>query len=500
MNAFKIFLTLIVVSSCQTQKTVNQELTTTKVTKPNIVYILADDMGYGDVSALNAASGIQTPNMDKLLQNGVHFSDTHTNSSVCTPTRYGILTGRYAWRSRLKSGVLDGYDVPLIENDRPTVASFLKGNGYNTACIGKWHMGLGFQSKDSLPVKAEKQGSNIDFTKQISAPNQLGFDYSYIISASLDMPPYVYIENGKAVEIPSIYTNGKKENEDGRGVFWRPGEAGPSFVFEKVLDNFTQKTVSYIGNQKEVDTPFFIYFPLTAPHTPWLPTGKANGKSKAGRYGDFVTMVDDAVGAVVEALEKAGKLDNTLIIVTSDNGSNWKPEDKKAYEHRANYIYKGQKADIYEGGHRVPYIAQWKSVIPPGTESNQLMCTTDLFATLAGILHKPITANEAQDSFNLWAAYTSNAKAPIREAIVHHSYDGVFSIRKGSWKFTPYLGSGGFSKPKNIQSKIGEAPGTLYNMDNDPQEENNLYAKHPELVNELSQLLQKYKVQGQSRM
>ncbi|MCG9792298.1 sulfatase-like hydrolase/transferase [Flavobacterium algicola] len=500
MNAFKIFLALIVVSSCQTKKIVNQENARDKVQKPNIVYILADDMGYGDVSALNAASGIQTPNMDKMLQNGVHFSDTHTNSSVCTPTRYGILTGRYAWRSRLKSGVLHGYDEALIEEDRPTVASFLKVNGYKTACIGKWHMGLGFQSKDNSPVKDENGLSNVDFTKTIGSPNLLGFDYSYIIPASLDMPPYVYIENGKAVEIPSTYTNGKKENVDGRGVFWRPGEAAPSFVFEKVLDNFTQKTVSYIGDQKKDDTPFFIYFPLTAPHTPWLPTGNANGKSKAGRYGDFVTMVDDAVGAVVEALEKAGKLENTLIIVTSDNGSNWKPEDKKAYAHRANYIFKGQKADIYEGGHRVPYIAQWKGVIPAGTQSNEIMCTTDLYATVAGVLHKPITKNEGPDSYNLWSAYTSNVKTPIREAIVHHSYDGMFSIRKGNWKFTPQLGSGGFTKPKTLEAKNGEAPGTLYDMAKDPQEENNLYKQHPEVVKELTQLLEKYKAQGQSRM
>ena len=500
MNVLKIFLALIVVSSCQTKKIVNQENTTDKVQKPNIVYILADDMGYGDISALNSASGIQTPNMDKLIQNGVHFSDTHTNSSVCTPTRYGVITGRYAWRSRLQKGVLDGYDEPLIENDRPTVASFLKNNGYKTACIGKWHMGLGFQTKNNAPIKAGKEGSNVDFTKNIGSPNQLGFDYSYIISASLDMPPYVYIENGKAVEIPSSYTNGKTEKEAGRGVFWRAGEVGPSFVFEKVLDNFTQKTVSYIGDQKEDNTPFFIYFPVTAPHTPWLPTGNAIGKSKAGSYGDFVTMVDDAVGAVVEALEKAGKLDDTLIIVTSDNGSNWKPEDKKAYAHRANYIFKGQKADIYEGGHRVPYIAQWKGVIPAGTQSDQIMCTTDLYATVAGILHKPITKEEAPDSYNLWPAYTSNIKTPIREAIVHHSYEGMFSIRKGNWKFTPQLGSGGFTKPKTLEPKNDEAPGTLYDMVKDPKEENNLYEKYPEVVKELTQLLEKYKAQGQSRL
>jgi arylsulfatase A-like enzyme len=502
MTKFLHFTTLLFVFLQFSCNSLKNEVSQKEVTpqSPNIVYILADDMGYGDISALNSASGIQTPHMDKLVQEGVHFSDAHSNSSVCTPTRYGILTGRYAWRSRLKKGVLNGYDEPLIEENRPTIASYLKSNGYKTACIGKWHLGLGFQTKDNAPIKDEKGVSNANFSKKISGPNQLGFDYSYIIPASLDMPPYLYIENGNAVELPSTYTKGKNQNRDGRGVFWREGQAAPNFEFDKVLDHFTKKTVSYIKDQKKDNTPFFIYFPLTAPHTPWLPTGDANGKSKAGRYGDFVTMVDDAVGAVVDALEKAGKLDNTLIIVTSDNGSNWTPEDKQKYAHRANYIYKGQKADIYEGGHRVPYIAKWKGVIPAGFESNQTMCTTDLFASIAGLLNNSKVDNGAEDSYNLWPAYTANVAEPIREATVHHSFNGMFSIRKGKWKYTSHLGSGGFTKPKSLEPKEGEAPGTLYDMVNDPKEENNLYDKHPEVVEELSQLLEKYKNQGYSRI
>lgn len=497
MKRFSLLAISFLTISCSAKKSnKSQEV---EVRKPNIVYILADDMGYGDILALNSASGIQTPNIDKLVQEGVHFTDAHTNSSVCTPTRYGILTGRYAWRSRLKKGVLYGYDTPLIEEDRPTIASYLKSYGYKTACIGKWHLGLGFQSKDTMPVKDEKGISNVDFSKKIKGPNDLGFDYSYIIPSSLDIPPYLYIENGKAVELPTSYTKGKNQNVDGRGVFWRPGEVAPSFVFENVLDNITKKTVSFITDQKKDSTPFFVYFPLTAPHTPWLPTGVAVGKSKAGRYGDFVTMVDDAVGAVVDALTKAGKLDSTLIIVTSDNGSNWTPEDKKAYAHRANYIYKGQKADIYEGGHRVPYIAKWKGVIPAGLESSQLMCSTDLFATIAGLLHKPISDTEAQDSYNLWPAYITHVETPIRGSVIHHSFAGMFSIRQGKWKYTPHLGSGGFTNPKTIVPKNGEAPGTLYDMIADPKEENNLYDKYPEIVKGLSGLLDKYQNQGYSR-
>jgi arylsulfatase A-like enzyme len=496
MKTLRFLLILVLITSCKTNQVVKKQDTNTKKSAPNIVYILADDMGYGDLSGLNSESGIQTPNMDKIIKDGVHFTDAHTNSSVCTPTRYGIITGRYAWRSSLKKGVLNGYKPALIEESRPTVASYLKSNGYKTACIGKWHIGLGLQQKDGdKSIKAKNGVSNVDFSKRIKDPSDLGFDYSYIIPASLDIPPYLYIENGKAVELPTEFT---KVERKGRGIYWRPGEKAPNFVFDHVLDNFTKKSVSFIDNQKDVDSPFFLYFALTAPHTPWLPVGKAVGKSKAGVYGDFVTMVDDAVGAVVTALEKSGQLENTLIIVTSDNGANWTERDQKKYPHRANYIYKGRKADIYDGGHRVPYIAKWPGVIPAGLESNQLICTTDLFATLAGVLHQPKVEKGAEDSYNVWPAYTSNFKKPIREAVVHHSFYGMFSIRKGKWKYTPELGSGGFTKPVNIKAKSNEAPGTLYDMVNDPQEKNNLYKKYPEVVKELGDLLETYKKQGYS--
>jgi arylsulfatase A-like enzyme len=465
-----------------------------KQSKPNIIYILADDMGYGDLSSLNPESGIQTPHMDNILKEGVHFTDAHSNSSVCTPTRYGIITGRYAWRSSLKKGVINGYKPAIIEDNRPTVATYLKSNGYTTACIGKWHLGLDMQPKDGdTSVKAKEGISNVDFSKNIKGPNALGFDYSYIIAASLDSPPYVYIENGKTLELPTEYIERKNE---GRGVNWRAGEKAPSFVFDQVLDNFTKKSVSFISDQKEVDSPFFLYFPLTAPHKPWLPVGKAIGKSEAGLYGDFVTMVDDAVGAVVAALKKSGQLENTLIIVTSDNGANWMPRDKEKYTHRANYIYKGRKADIYEGGHRVPYMAQWPGVIPAGLASNQLMCSTDLFATLSGMLNQPKLENGAEDSYNLWPAYISKPEKPIREAVVLHSLYGMFSIRKDQWKYTPQLGSGGFSKPTIIEPNPNEASGTLYDIINDPEEKNNLYNEHPKIVEALSQLLETYKKQG----
>ncbi|MCF6223312.1 MAG: arylsulfatase [Flavobacteriaceae bacterium] len=501
MNTIYFLLFVILLTSCNVKQ--KEEEVTSSESLPNIVYILADDMGYGDLSSLNAQSGIQTPNMDRIVSEGIYFTDAHSNSSVCTPTRYGILTGRYAWRSHLKEGVLWGYDQPLIEEDRVTVASYLKDNGYNTACIGKWHLGLGWQPKDSLkPIskyewgKVFKEGddSNVDFNKPVNGPNELGFDYSYIIPASLDMTPYLYLENGKAVELPTAYTEGKSEDKDGRGVFWRSGEVAKNFVFNKVLNNLTKKTVSYIEKQKQTDEPFFIYFALTAPHTPWLPTEDAIGKSKVGRYGDFVTNVDDAVGAVVDALEKTGKIDNTLIIVTSDNGSHWTLDDKELYSHRANYVFKGQKADIYEGGHHIPFIAKWTGNIKAGSSSNQIMSTTDLLATVSGIINKPLPQAAGEDSYNMLPAFLGTHKRNnIRDFIIHHSLFGFFSIRKGKWKLTDSLGSGGFSRPVRVLPKESEAQGTLYDMESDIGETNNLYNQNPKVVAELLSILNKCK-------
>ncbi|MEK9612845.1 MAG: arylsulfatase [Flavobacteriaceae bacterium] len=470
---------------------------------PNIVYILADDMGYGDLSSLNTNSGIQTPNMDKIVKEGIYFTDAHSNSSVCTPTRYGILTGRYAWRSPLKKGVLWGYDQPLIEEERETVASFLKDNGYQTACIGKWHLGLGWKAKDSLKpivryewtkVFNKEDDSNVNFSKPVSGPNALGFDYSYIIPASLDMTPYLYLENGKAVELPTAYTAGKNQDVDGRGVFWRAGEVAPGFDFYTVLDQFTEKAVSYIENRKEETSPFFLYLPLSAPHTPWLPSSSVEGTSEAGKYGDFVTQVDQTVGQVLQALEKAGKSENTLIIVTSDNGSNWTLQDQQKFKHRANYIYRGQKADIYEGGHRIPYIAKWPSKIKPDSKSNQIICTTDLLATVSAIINKPLPDEAGEDSINMLSAYLGTDKGKqIREYTIHHSLEGFFSIRKGKWKLTTKLGSGGFTTPINDDPKEEGKAGTLYNLQEDIKEQTNLYNQYPDVVGELTQLLEKEK-------
>ncbi|MEM6630963.1 MAG: arylsulfatase [Bacteroidota bacterium] len=498
------FLFLVLLIGCGINSTESEEKPSGNEL-PHIIYILADDMGYGDLSSLNNESGIHTPHMDRIVREGIYFTDFHTNSAVCTPTRYGILTGRYAWRSRLKTGVLWGYDPPLIEPERITVASFLQENGYHTACVGKWHLGLGWQPKN--PEKAietkfrwdhafeEGDDSNVDFSKQIiGGPADLGFDYSYIIPASLDMSPYVYIENKSVVELPTAFTPGKNQTVDGRGVFWRSGEVSPSFQFENVLTTLTDKAVAYIHSRENEREPFFLYFPLTAPHTPWLPTDAVEGVSQAGRYGDFVTLVDQTVGAILEALDESGLSEQTLIIVSSDNGAHWTPEDKEEFAHRANHIYRGQKADIYEGGHRVPFIARWPGRISPGSKTDETMCSTDLLATVSGIIGTPLPQGSGEDSYNMLAAYfAKKLEEPIREYTIHHSLNGHFSIRKGNWKLTPHLGSGGFTQPNNDDPKEAGKNGTLYDLQKDPLETTNLYNEQQEIVSELVAILDSVK-------
>ncbi|MCD4723262.1 MAG: sulfatase-like hydrolase/transferase [Bacteroidales bacterium] len=456
---------------------------------PNIVYILADDLGYGDVSCLNDSSKIQTPNLDKLAEQGIIFTDAHSNSAVCTPTRYGILTGRYAWRSRLKSGVSWSYDEHLIEPDRTTVASLLKEFGYSTACIGKWHLGLDW-AKDTAGVP--------DFMEHINnSPITNGFDYFFGISASLDIPPYFYIENDRitATSIDTI------EAMQGK-MFWRKGPIGNDFKHIEVLPKLTEKAVAYIAGQSKTDEPFFLYFPLPAPHTPILPTREFQGKSSTNEYGDFVLMVDDVVHQIEQAIVENGVAENTLIIFTSDNGCSPMADfdELAALGHDPSYIFRGHKADIYEGGHRVPFIVKWSGKIKAGTSSAEIICTTDLLATCAAIVGDTLPNNAGEDSYNILPAMMGvKREKPIREATVHHSCNGFFSIRKGEWKLEFCAGSGGWSHPTEPMAKEqGLYPIQLYNLEEDISEQNNLAEQNPEIVKELTALMKKYIDEGRS--
>ncbi len=455
---------------------------------PNIIFILADDMGIGDPGSFNKNSKIPTPNIDRLAKEGIRFTDAHTPSSVCTPTRYGILTGRYCWRTSLKQGVLQGYDPLMIEPDRMTVASFLKQHGYRTAAVGKWHLGLG----SAKPT---------DYSKPLTpGPNSVGFDYFFGIPASLDMPPYVFVENDRCVKQPTETIMAPTANRHEENYFWRAGAIAPGFKHVDVLPTLTDKAVGFLESQVKEGKPFFLYFPMNGPHTPWVPSKDFSGKSQVGPLGDFTMQVDASVGRVLEAVDRLKLADNTLVIFTSDNGAPWTPEDVKKFGHNSNEPYRGQKSDAYEGGHRVPFIARWPGQIKPGTTSSQTICLTDLLATTAAIIGDKLPENAGEDSYNILPALRGEKlEKPIREATVHHSGGGMFAIRQGDWKLIDGLGSGGFTNPKTEKPQPGSPMGQLYNLADDLAETKNLYKEKPEAVAQLKKLLEEYKAKGRSR-
>ncbi len=475
---------------------------------PNIVFILADDMGIGDAGCYNAESKIPTPNIDRLAAEGMRFTDAHSPSAVCSPTRYGVLTGRYAWRSRLKSGVLWGYSRSLIEPERLTVAGLLKNKGYRTACVGKWH--LGFQSADIANDVTEKGLSDdnskmkadhphaVDYSAPLRpGPVSVGFDYFFGIPASLDMYPHLYVQNDRPVTPISTVLAGSKSRRDGGAGFWREGPAAPGFHPLEVLPTLADKAAHWIASQT-ADQPFFLYFPLSAPHKPWVPAAEFAGRSQAGHYGDFVAQVDFVVGRVLDALDERGLADNTLLIFTSDNGAQWVATDVKQYNHRANLRLRGQKADIWEGGHRVPFVARWPRQAAAGSTCDQTICLTDLIATAAASTGAELPLDAAEDSFSILPLLQGNPKA-TRKTTVHHSLRGTFAIRAGRWKLIEgNLGSGGFSHPNNKAPEPDEPQGQLYDLVADPREETNLYVQKPAVVARLSAELKRIRNDGRS--
>ena len=478
---------LTIGTSCVSVYACNKASCAEKPRVLNVVIILADDLGYGDPRCYNPASRIPTPNIDRLAVQGMRFTDAHTPSAVCTPTRYGVLTGRYCWRTSLKKGVLQGYSPLLIEPGRMTVASILKQHGYTTACIGKWHLGLG----------NDKQ---TDYGKPLRpGPNAVGFDYFFGIPASLDMPPYVFVENERVTAAPTATIEASEMRRKGGNGFWRAGAIAPGFKHVDVLPKLTEQAVGFLQKQTQ-DKPFFLYLPLSAPHTPWMPTDEFRGKSGAGYYGDFVAQVDATLGRVMKALDDAGLADNTLLIFTSDNGAHWLPSDIEEWKHRANDGLRGQKADIWDGGHRVPFLARWPGKVPAGSTSKELICLTDFLATSAALVGANLPADAGEDSFDIMPVLLGKKlQQPLHEAVVHHSADGTFGMRQGPWKLAMALGSHGFSTPMNITPKPGEAQGQLYNLDDDPEEKNNLWLQKPEVVKRLAALLEKYKTEGRTR-
>ncbi|MDD7985392.1 arylsulfatase [Lentisphaera marina] len=460
--------------------------------KPNIIYILADDMGVGDVKAYNKDCKFPTPALDKLAADGMMFTDAHTNSSVCTPTRYGILTGRYSWRTTMKSGVTQGLSPHLIDPNRETVASLLKKEGYATACIGKWHLGMDWSLKDGSIADSKSDQSQVDLSKEIqNGPNQNGFDYYFGMAASANHSPHCFIEDGYTVGELEVIDDKQKKAV---GIDGKPGLVAKGFKQSEILPRFTGKTCEWIKSQvkENPDQPFFVYMPLNSPHSTIVPSAGFEGKSGLNPHGDFCMETDWSVGEVVKTVQSLGIEDNTMIIFTADNGTSpmAKFEPMQEQGHFPSYIYRGLKGETYEGGHRVPFIVKWPKAVKKSTVSDQVICTTDLMATAAEVNGLELANNEGEDSVSFFPALKEKAIPGVdARSVVHHSDAGVFAVRLGKWKLLlDNIGGSRRSNPKD-KAVINDAEIQLFNMENDPQESTNLSQDHPEIVVRLKKQL-----------
>lgn len=502
-SKFNLFNLVCVISliliSCSACTSVSEQ-----IEKPNIILIYTDDQGYGDVSALNSNAKFQTPNIDKIANEGIIFTDGHSSDAVCTPSRYSLLTGRYSWRTNLKKGVLRADGPCLIEKGRMTIASLLQENGYNTAMVGKWHLQMEFYGKIG-----EDRNWSMPFT---DGPIEKGFDYFFGIPASMNYGILTYLENDKVLDPPVLWTK-KKHDITPRTYRMTPPyeterikgnvEVAPSFNDELVLEKFTEKAVDYISQAAEdakENKPFFLYFALTSPHLPHSTHPDFQGRSNCGNYGDFMEETDYRVGQVLDALKANGIEDNTLVIFSSDNGaeSNYAYQ-RDTYQHYSCMDFKGGKRDIYEGGHRVPYLMRWPKMIKAGSMVNIPVCQSDYLATIADIVGATIPDNAGEDSYSIYPLMKGkNINQNVRGAVIHHSFTGHFSIRDGKWKLNMLRGSGGSLKPVIIKPENGEAIYELYNMEEDPGETTNLYLESPEIASRLIQRITKIIENGRS--
>lgn len=459
--------------------------------RPNVVLIVADDMGWGDLGCYGAKR-IPTPAMDRLASEGVRATDCHSASSVCTPSRYAILTGRYAWRSPLKRHVLWGHSPSILEHDRPNIASLLRSTGYATGAFGKWHLGLGWHFRDGRAWNAFQpgtplipevdDGSNVDYAAGFSdGPIERGFDRFFGIAGSLDMAPYCFLSQGNTVGLPD---RPKKTRYRGYGL-QDPGLQTADWRDEEVDARFTGEACSWIREQAEAGKPFFCYLALSAPHRPCLPPSFTKGRSDAGTRGDMVCVVDWSVGEIMAVLDGLGLAGKTLVIVTSDNGADLSDYDGDTHGHRANGDWRGQKADIYEGGHREPLIARWPGHIPSGTVTGELIGLIDLLPTIASAVGVIVPEGAAEDAMDVLAVLEGRGTSP-RSWLVHHSLNGSFALRRGKWKLVMASGSGGFSEPVGDPCDASSyCEGQLYDLAEDAKEKCNLWDAQQEVVSSL---------------
>ena len=447
--------------------------------RPNIVFILADDFGVGDITALNPGSKIATPNLDRLVHESMSFTDAHSASAVCTPTRYGLLTGRYCWRTCLQTWVLDVSEPPIIAPDRLTLPAYLKQRGYATACIGKWHLGSVWTGEG----KAREMV--VDYSKPMEqGPTTRGFEY-YFGTEVPNFPPFTFIENDRVL-VPPTDTMGKNDESVHVGFLGKP--MAPGWKFENILPTLTEKCVDYVHQHAAAQQPFFLYFPMTSPHEPVSPSAAFKGKSGIAPIADFVMETDWSVGKVLDAIDAAGIADNTIVIFAGDNGHSRYTgvEILEAHGHRASGPYRGYKSDIWEGGHRVPYVVRWPGKVAAGTTSAQLVCLNDTFATCAAILGDSLPEDSAEDSFSVLPTLMNVNAASPRVAVVHHDVKGQFAMRDGPWKLVILADK---EKPPKFE---------LYNVVHDIGETTDLAAQYPDRVEKLLLLLDKYVADGRS--
>ena len=428
--------------------------------RPNVVYIICDDLGYGDVHCLApSTSKIATPGADKLAREGMIFTDAHSGSSVCSPTRYGIMTGRYSWRTRLQKGVVTGFAPSLIAKERPTVASFLKSQGYHTAAIGKWHLDFEYlDPQTEVAFKAKQHRTPPVGARIPDGPVDRGFDYYHGFHHARNMD--AIIENNRVIEHDDV---------------------------SNMLPRLTKKSVEYIASREDDDQPFFLYLPLGSPHTPIVPTGRWKGKSGLGDYGDFVMQTDNVVTEVAAALKRHGKAKNTLVIFTSDNGCSKAAniEGLARQGHLVSAHLRGSKADLWDGGHRIPFIVRWPGRVQAGSTCDQLICLTDLFATLGDLIGEEVPRRSCEDSVSFLPALSGQPISSSRNGVIHHSISGHFAYRTGKWKLLLARASGGWTSPTEKQASGGMPKAQLYDLDADPGERTNLYRQQKSIADKL---------------
>ena len=477
--------------------------------RPNIVILYADDMGYGDLAIQNAGSKIPTPNLDRLAREGMRFTDAHSSSGICTPSRYALLTGRFHWRKFHE--IVTSFDPPVLDPAEITLPEILKQRGYRTACIGKWHLGWNWSDilqPGAQPKMDAKRRNKIyapedfDWSRRISGgPRSHGFDY-YFGDDVPNFPPYAWFENDRVVGRPSVPLNITPQTAEGS---WeaRPGPMTPGWDFYAVVPRLTEKAVEWIAGQRGRNEPFFLYMPFNSPHAPIVPTGEFRGKSQAGGYGDFMVQTDAQAGRILRALEEHGFADNTLVVFTADNGAeSYAYERMRKFQHRSSGELRGLKRDLYEGGHRVPFVVKWPGVVAPGSVSDALISQVDLLATLAAAVGADLPGNAAHDSYNLLPVWKTNAPSP-RRTIVHNTFKDAYAVRHENWILIAAKTGAHTRVPDWVNQENGypknEHDGELYDLSRDLGQKKNLYSSHPDKVAELSRLLAQVRQKGQVR-